>query len=112
LPAENSQKLPIERIYNLRELNVLKAFTNNVLIGKTPEEGQSYFVDSINAWAEKEKLDKFNLFGKQYYNAVNNIFVLIYVYIGHSFGAYIAAHFALKNPEKIEKLILCDPWGG
>jgi pimeloyl-ACP methyl ester carboxylesterase len=60
--------------------------------GKTPEEGQSYFVDSINAWAEKEKLDKFNLFG-------------------HSFGAYIAAHFALKNPEKIEKLILCDPWG-
>jgi len=31
--------------------------------------------------------------------------------LGHSFGAYVAANFAEKYPEKVTKLILADPWG-
>lgn len=43
---------------------MVQTVVNHMTIGKTPEDGQNYFVDSIKAWAEKEKLDKFNLFGK------------------------------------------------
>jgi pimeloyl-ACP methyl ester carboxylesterase len=32
-------------------------------------------------------------------------------YVGHSFGCQIAAEFALKNPEKIERLVLAAPSG-
>jgi cardiolipin-specific phospholipase len=31
--------------------------------------------------------------------------------VGHSFGGFVAAHYALKNPHKIEKLILISPLG-
>jgi pimeloyl-ACP methyl ester carboxylesterase len=30
---------------------------------------------------------------------------------GHSYGAYISAHYALKYPDKIKKLILVSPIG-
>eukprot|EP01112_Ceratiomyxa_fruticulosa_P012061 TRINITY_DN3320_c0_g2_i3.p1 TRINITY_DN3320_c0_g2~~TRINITY_DN3320_c0_g2_i3.p1 ORF type:complete len:364 (-),score=71.91 TRINITY_DN3320_c0_g2_i3:138-1229(-) len=60
--------------------------------GKTSEDAEGLFVDSINDWAVTVGLKKFTL-------------------LGHSLGGYIAASYALKHPTQIQHLILADPWG-
>lgn len=53
-------------------------------------EGQ--FVDSFEKWREKQGIEKFIL-------------------LGHSFGGYLSASYALKYPNRISHIILADPWG-
>ncbi|KAK8728266.1 hypothetical protein OTU49_009205 [Cherax quadricarinatus] len=59
---------------------------------KDPLEAEREFITTIELWQEKLALDKFIL-------------------LGHSFGGFLAASYAIKHPERIHHLILADPWG-
>jgi abhydrolase domain-containing protein 4/abhydrolase domain-containing protein 5 len=60
--------------------------------GKTIEEAENYFLDSLELWRMAVGLDNFYL-------------------LGHSFGAYLSGLYTLRHPECIKSLILADPWG-
>lgn len=53
---------------------------------------EDQFVDSIERWRQERAIDKFIL-------------------LGHSFGGYLSACYALKHPDKVSHVILADPWG-
>lgn len=56
------------------------------------EDVENHFVESLEDWRTKVGLEKMTLFG-------------------HSLGGYFAACYALKYPERVEKLILVSPAG-
>jgi len=62
--------------------------------GKTAEDAEEFFLSALEAWTGSVGLQstKFHI-------------------LGHSFGAYLAAVYSLRNPTQIEHLILADPWG-
>lgn len=53
---------------------------------------EDQFVDSLEKWRETMKLEKI-------------------VLVGHSLGGFLSACYALKYPERVEKLILVSPVG-
>jgi pimeloyl-ACP methyl ester carboxylesterase len=57
-----------------------------------PIEAEGQFVDSIEKWRAAVGLEKFIL-------------------LGHSMGAYLASAYAMKFPERVEHIVLADPWG-
>lgn len=57
-----------------------------------PVEAEREFITTIELWRQKLALEKF-------------------VLLGHSFGGFLAASYAIKHPERIHHLILADPWG-
>uniref|UniRef100_A0A5B7AS38 1-acylglycerol-3-phosphate O-acyltransferase n=1 Tax=Davidia involucrata TaxID=16924 RepID=A0A5B7AS38_DAVIN len=59
---------------------------------KSTEETEEWFIDSFEAWRKSKNLSNFIL-------------------LGHSFGGYVAAKYALKHPEHIKHLILVGPAG-
>jgi abhydrolase domain-containing protein 4 len=60
--------------------------------GKTPEDAQAWWVDSLEAWRLSIGLEQFTL-------------------LGHSMGGFIATSYGLKHPESIQGLILVDAGG-
>ena len=54
------------------------------------ENAENFFVDSLEQWRIKKNIDKF-------------------VLMGHSLGGYLGTAYALKYPERVEKLILVSP---
>jgi len=59
---------------------------------KTREEAEDWHVESLEKWREAQGFKKMNL-------------------CGHSLGAYMATVYALKYPEKVNKLVLLSPVG-
>ncbi|XP_006854859.2 probable 1-acylglycerol-3-phosphate O-acyltransferase [Amborella trichopoda] len=59
---------------------------------KSTEETEAWFVDSFEEWRKAKNLNNFIL-------------------LGHSFGGYVAAKYAIKHPEHVQHLILVGPAG-
>ncbi|KAJ4847321.1 hypothetical protein Tsubulata_017362 [Turnera subulata] len=59
---------------------------------KSTEETEAWFIDSFEAWRKSKNLSNFIL-------------------LGHSFGGYVAAKYALKHPEHVQHLILVGSAG-
>ncbi|KAM7518202.1 hypothetical protein LguiB_017164 [Lonicera macranthoides] len=59
---------------------------------KSTEETEAWFIDSFEEWRKAKNLSNFIL-------------------LGHSFGGYVAAKYALKHPEHIQHLILVGSAG-
>ncbi|XP_011074639.1 probable 1-acylglycerol-3-phosphate O-acyltransferase [Sesamum indicum] len=59
---------------------------------KSTEETEAWFIESFEEWRKENNLSKFIL-------------------LGHSFGGYVAAKYAIKYPEHIQHLILVGPAG-
>ncbi|KZV48519.1 putative 1-acylglycerol-3-phosphate O-acyltransferase [Dorcoceras hygrometricum] len=59
---------------------------------KSTEETEAWFIDSLEEWRKAKNLSNFIL-------------------LGHSFGGYVAAKYALKHPEHVQHLILVGPAG-
>lgn len=59
---------------------------------KSTEETEAWFIDSFEEWRKAKNLDQFIL-------------------LGHSFGGYVAAKYALKYPEHVKHLILVGSAG-
>ena len=55
-------------------------------------EAESFFIDSLEEWREKMGLEEMTI-------------------VGHSLGAYLSAAYALKYPDRVNKLILLSPAG-
>jgi pimeloyl-ACP methyl ester carboxylesterase len=60
--------------------------------GTTPEEAETFFLNSLEQWRKAMDLDRFTL-------------------LGHSFGAYLSSVYALQHPSRVDHLLLADPWG-
>lgn len=59
---------------------------------KDAHEVEQQYIDSIEKWRELMQIPKMIL-------------------LGHSFGGFLSTAYAMKYPERVEHLILADPWG-
>jgi pimeloyl-ACP methyl ester carboxylesterase len=69
------------------------AHSSRPIFSSNPIEAEQQFVDMLEEWRIGIGL--------------NEQFILL----GHSFGGFISAAYAIRHPEYIKQLVLIDPWG-
>ncbi|KAG5679037.1 hypothetical protein PVAND_008638 [Polypedilum vanderplanki] len=68
------------------------ARSSRPIFSNDPAEIEEQFVLSIEKWREAMKIDKMIL-------------------VAHSWGGFLASSYSLKYAERVEHLLLVDPWG-
>lgn len=76
--------------YGLSSRPPLPKFNGNSL--EDVKQVEDFFLDSMEKWREERNIESFHL-------------------IGHSFGGYLSALYALKYPTRVDKLVLVSPVG-
>ncbi|CAO3696282.1 unnamed protein product [Umbelopsis ramanniana] len=66
--------------------------TRDRYCGNDAVKAQSYFVDSLESWRQAMGIEKMTL-------------------LGHSFGGFVSASYALKHRERLDRLVLLSPIG-
>lgn len=66
--------------------------STRVLFTEDPETNEDLYVEYLEKWRLGVGLEKFIL-------------------LGHSFGAFLSAAYAIKYPSHVRHLVLNDPWG-
>ena len=74
---------------DLSKTNDAVANSSEVLVAKETED---WFVESLEAWRKAKEIPHFTL-------------------MGHSMGGYLAAAYAFKYPEHVDKLVMVSPAG-
>lgn len=64
----------------------------NESVESVVQKTEDFFIDSLEEWRKVNKIDKFTL-------------------LGHSLGGYLSSCYAMKYPDRVEKLILVSPAG-
>eukprot|EP00753_Platysulcus_tardus_P020966 PLAT8513.1.p2 GENE.PLAT8513.1~~PLAT8513.1.p2 ORF type:complete len:432 (-),score=191.40 PLAT8513.1:79-1332(-) len=57
---------------------------------ETVEEAEDYFVEALEEWRQQKGIERMRL-------------------VGHSLGGYLSAVYALRYPDRVEKLVLVSP---
>lgn len=90
--AETMAGLPSEFTSHALDLPGFGCSSHLEYKGDDLESALRYFTEPVADWQTANELDKVAI-------------------VGHSFGAYVAAHYCSQNPGRVSQLILVEPWG-
>ena len=69
------------------------ARSSRPILSLNPVEAEQQFVDMFEEWRKEIGLNK------------------PFILLGHSFGGFLSASYAIRYPAYVKQLVLVDPWG-
>ncbi|XP_075216912.1 pummelig isoform X6 [Lycorma delicatula] len=81
-------------LLRVAEKKILSCFgrSSRPVFSSDPLEAEKQLVKAVEEWRKEMQIKKFIL-------------------LGHSMGGFLAASYAIEYPERVNHLILADPWG-